>query len=76
MLEPWYLTGFSEGEAAFTYSKAGKGLNLYFAIKSNADERSLIERIRSFFGVGKYMRLSRDCQEPTVGLQGQQFIIE
>lgn len=53
MLNPWYVTGFSDGEAAFTYSKARKGLSLYFAIKVNSEERKLIEQIRDFFGVGK-----------------------
>lgn len=52
MLTPWYVTGFCEGEAAFTYSRHGKGVELYFAIKSNAEDRSLIEQLRDFFGVG------------------------
>jgi hypothetical protein len=51
-LTPWYITGFCEGESAFTFSRQGKGLELYFAIKSNSDDRELIERIRDFFGVG------------------------
>ena len=52
MLTPWYITGFCEGEAAFTYSRYGKSFNLYFAIKSNAEDRNLIEQVRDFFGVG------------------------
>ena len=53
MLTPWFVTGFCEGEAAFTYSRRGKGLELYFAIKSKADDRNLISQLRDFFGVGK-----------------------
>lgn len=53
MLTPWYVTGFCDGEAAFTYSRNGKGLSLYFAIKANAGDRKLIEQIHDFFGIGK-----------------------
>lgn len=57
MLNPWYVTGFCEGEAAFTYSKGGKGLVLYFAIKTSADDTDLICRIRDFFGVGEIYKV-------------------
>lgn len=55
MLPPWYITGFCDGEAAFTYSKTGSrgNLNLYFSIKVNSDDRLLIEEIQNFFGVGR-----------------------
>ena len=53
MLPPWYVTGFSEGEAAFTYSRNGRSLGLYFSIKTNAQERNLITELRAFFGVGR-----------------------
>lgn len=57
VLTPWYVTGFCEGEAAFTYSKSGKGLALYFAIKSSAEDSDLIAQIREFFGVGEIYRV-------------------
>ena len=53
MLNPWYITGFSEGEATFTYSRHGKGLGLYFAIKIIAKDSKIIYQIRDFFGVGR-----------------------
>jgi len=55
MLSPWYITGFCDGEACFTYSRTGtRGcLNLYFCIRLRDDNRYIVERIRNFFGVGK-----------------------
>jgi hypothetical protein len=53
MLTPWFITGFCAGEAAFTYSRHGQGLGLYFAIKLNDSERELMGQIQEFFGVGK-----------------------
>jgi len=52
-LNPWYVTGFCDGESAFTYSRSGKNLNLYFAIRLNFEDRDLLYKIRDFFGVGK-----------------------
>lgn len=49
MLSPWYITGFCDGEAAFTYSRAGGTFALYFAIKQREDNREIIEEIRSYF---------------------------
>lgn len=57
MLTPWYITGFCEGEAAFTYSRNGKGFALYFAIKSNADDRNLVAQLCDFFGVGQIYKV-------------------
>jgi hypothetical protein len=51
-LSPWYVTGFCEGEASFTYSRSGKVLMLYFAIKLSASDLPILQRIRSFFGGG------------------------
>jgi hypothetical protein len=52
-LNPWYVTGFSDGESAFTYSRSGNNLSLYFAIKLNFEDRNLLYQIKDFFGVGK-----------------------
>ena len=49
MLRPWYVTGFSDGEAAFTYSRAGGSFGLYFAIKQREDNREIVEEIREYF---------------------------
>lgn len=49
MLDPWYITGFCDGEAAFTYSRAGGTFALYFAIKQRQDNRQLLEEIWEYF---------------------------
>ncbi len=52
-LDPWYVTGLSDGDAAFTYSRSGKQLALYYSLKMTAAERPMLERIQRFFGAGK-----------------------
>jgi len=49
MLSPWYVTGFCDGEAAFTYCRSGGTFGLYFAIKQREDNRQIIEDIREYF---------------------------
>ena len=49
MLTPWYITGFSDGEAAFTYSRAGGSFALYFGVKQREDNREIVEAIREYF---------------------------
>ena len=54
MLDPWYITGFCDGEAAFTYSRTGGSLALYFGVKQREDNRQIVDDIRDFFNyVGK-----------------------
>ncbi len=49
-LDPWYVTGFCEREASFTYSRNAGAVNLYFAIKLSATDLSILQRIQRFFG--------------------------
>ncbi len=49
MLTPWYVTGFCDGEAAFTYSRAGETFGLYFAIKQREDNKQIVEDIQEYF---------------------------
>lgn len=49
MLNPWYITGFADGEAALTYSRAGGVFNMYFAIRQREDNRKIVEEIHKFF---------------------------
>lgn len=54
MLTPWYITGFCEGEAAFTYSRAGGTFALYFSIKQKEESREILAAIQEYFGyIGK-----------------------
>ncbi len=53
-IHPWYITGFTEGEGSFTYSRTPTGVGLYFAIRLTNKEKLLLESIRNFFGnIGK-----------------------
>lgn len=57
MLTPWYVTGFCDGEAAFTYSRTDGTFGLYFAIKQREDNRQVIEEIYDYFhSVGNLYR--------------------
>ncbi len=48
-LDPWYVTGFCDGEAAFTYSRAGGTFGVSFSIKQRSDNKQIIEEIWEFF---------------------------
>lgn len=52
-LDPWYITGFSDGESTFTYSRSGKNICLYFAIKLVFEDRDILYKIKDFFRVGR-----------------------
>jgi hypothetical protein len=57
ILQPWYVTGFVEGEGSFTYSKAGSSLALYFSIRLPESDRAVLVQMQAFFnGVGKIYR--------------------
>src|SRR5688572_22371514 len=49
-LDPWYVTGFAEGQGSFTYSRNGKQLSLYFAVKLAEADEPILQAIRDFFG--------------------------
>lgn len=48
-LNPWYVTGFCDGEAAFTYSRAGGSFAICFGLKQREDNRQIIEDIQAYF---------------------------
>lgn len=50
MLDPWYVTGFCDGEATFTYSRSGGSFNLYFSLRQREGNYYLLEKIQEFFG--------------------------
>lgn len=53
-IDPWYISGFCDGEAAFTYSRIGGSFALYFAIKQREDNRQIVEDIQQYFNyIGK-----------------------
>lgn len=68
MLDPWYVTGFADGEAAFTYSRAGGSFGIYFSIKQREDNRQIVEEIFNFFnGVGHIYRGKESNGAPKSG---------
>lgn len=50
MLNPWYVTGFCDGGAVFTYSRSGGSFGITFSIKQREDSRKVIDDLRQFFG--------------------------
>jgi hypothetical protein len=66
MLNPWYVTGFCEAGAAFTYSRSGKTFSLYFSIRQKEDNRHIIEDIYQYFYnigniyIGKSLGVNQD----------------
>lgn len=59
-LDPWYVTGFVEGEGCFTYSRSGTRLAMYFAVKLSRADRRLLVALQGFFGgVGVIYDLSK-----------------
>ena len=54
LLNPWFITGFADAEAAFTFSRSENAFALYFSITQRADNRGMLEKIQQYFdGVGK-----------------------
>lgn len=49
-LDPWYVTGFVDGEGSFTYSRSGTNLAMYFAVKLTRKDRPILEALQRFFG--------------------------
>lgn len=69
-LAPWYVTGFCDGEAAFTYSlqASSPGLSLYFNLKLHDRDRPLLKKIQVYFeGAGK-IYVAKDPR-PNAGLK-------
>ncbi|MFB3919688.1 hypothetical protein BU251_09540 [Candidatus Velamenicoccus archaeovorus] len=50
-LDPWYVTGFCDGEAAFTYSRSPSGgVTVYFSLRQRKDNQDVVLNIKKFFG--------------------------
>jgi hypothetical protein len=48
-LDPWYVTGLCDGEAAFTYHHASGNFCVAFGFKQREDNRQLVEDLRAYF---------------------------
>lgn len=52
-LNPYFVSGLTEGEGSFSYWKSGGRVYPQFAIKLNIKDRPLIEKVQNFFeGIG------------------------
>ena|SRR5437763_12792067 len=64
-----YVTGFSEGLGSFTYSRSGRQLALYYAVRA---EPEVLAQIQAFFGGigtiyrGAYLRVTRRDELPLI----------
>jgi hypothetical protein len=57
-LHPWYVTGFCERSASFTYSRSGGGFGLYFGIKVGVKDVAILQGLQAFFGgAGRIYRI-------------------
>lgn len=50
-LDPWYVTGLIDGAGSFTYSRSGKQIAVYFAVKVGGSS-DLLEDLLAFFDGG------------------------
>jgi hypothetical protein len=64
LLDPWFVTGFCEGEAAFTFSRSGDAFVLYFSICQREDNKKILEKVQNYFG-GRGKIYIRKEQLPT-----------
>jgi len=58
-MDPQWVTGFADAQASFTFSRSGKQLAVYFALRLPAGDRALLEGLQDFFGgVGRIYEVS------------------
>ena len=68
LLDPWYITGFVDGEGCFlisvtkdSNSKTGWGVTLGFSIHLHSKDFPLLERIKMYMGVGNILLKTDRC---------------
>jgi len=49
MLDPWYVTGFCDGAAVFTYSRSGGSYGIYFGLRQREYNTQIVKDIYTFF---------------------------
>ena len=66
LINPWYITGFSDGEGCFHLAvnkhkrfKHGYSLGVSFKIHLHSRDLALLEKIKSYFGVGNIYKLKK-----------------
>jgi hypothetical protein len=84
MINPWYITGFSDGEGCFHLAvnkhkrfKHGYSLGAVFKIHLHSRDLALLEKIQRYFGVGKIYKLKRGTiQFQVTSIQELKVIID
>jgi hypothetical protein len=67
-LDPQYVTGFTDGEGTFTYSRSGQQMAMYFSIKLTAVDVPVLEKIQMFFaGIGRIYDVKARAPGPRSG---------
>lgn len=57
------MTGFCDSAAAFTYSKAGRTVNLYFSLRQRETNGDILEKIQGFFNKAGSIYISKNSQK-------------
>ena len=67
ILNPWFITGFSDAEGCFTVSivknnklTTGWGVRAKFQINLSEKDKTLLERVQSYFGLDRGIYLKRN----------------
>lgn len=73
-LNPWFVTGFTDGEGCFLINvrpksnrNSGYGVELVFRLHLHSRDRALLGKIRDFFGVGRLTAVSENYAQYWVG---------
>lgn len=81
-LNPWYLTGFSDAESNFTVRiiksnsvKVGWTVQLVFQIGLHQRDFNLLEKIRTFWGVGEIYHKEESSNYMVQSLKGLKVIV-
>ena len=83
-LDPWYITGFSDGEGCFLLAvnkhkrfKLGYSLGAIFQIHLHSRDLAILERIKSYFGVGQiYVEKNGSIQYKVSSIKDIRVIID
>lgn len=66
-LDPWFVTGFVEGDGSFTYHRSGGNVAPVFAIRLTKQDEIILHKIQKFFsGAGRIYQV-KPYESPTKG---------
>jgi hypothetical protein len=81
-LDPWFVTGFADGESYFSISivkssrlKLGWTVFLQFGFNLHIKDKQLLERIQSYFAVGNISPGKTNCQFRVTSIKDLEIII-